>query len=74
MSQEQLKAIVSQAINDSVFRDLLISDPSKALAGYDLSDDERALLVGAQGKSFDELLLTLESRDSKGGGPPWRAS
>ena len=67
MSREQLEAAVSRAINDSAFRDLLASDLDAALADYDLSEDERALLANAQGKGLNEL-LSLDSRDTKGGG------
>jgi len=70
MSREQLKAVIGRAINDSAFRDLLIGDPESALAGYDLSDDERALLVNAQGKDLGELLVSLEPRVSKGPSHP----
>jgi len=70
MSQEQLKAVIGRAINDSAFRELLTSDPARALAEYDLSEDERALLTGAQGQDFGQLLMDLEARISKGGGPP----
>lgn len=67
MSSEQLEAVIGRAINDVAFRDLLASNPGSALAGYDLSDDERALLADAQGKDFDELLMGLEDRVSKTG-------
>jgi hypothetical protein len=70
MSQEQLKEIIGRAINDSAFRELLASDLDSALASYDLTDDERTLLVDAQGKDFNELLTNLEARISKGGPGP----
>ena len=68
MSREQLEAVIGRAISDSTFRDLLASDPGSALAGYDLSDDERALLTDAQSRDFNELLTSLDARISKGGG------
>ena len=70
MSREQLEAVVHRAINDRAFSDLLVNDPSRALSDYDLSDDEYALLANLQGKDFSELLISLEPRVSKGGGPP----
>ncbi len=70
MSREHLEAIVRRAINDSAFRELLTSDPDSALSGYDLSEEERELLANPQGADFNELLLNLEPRVSKGGGPP----
>jgi len=37
-----LDSVIERAINDAVFRAQLAKDPASALAGYDLSDDERA--------------------------------
>ncbi len=42
MSAEQLQAVVDRAIGDAAFRELLARDPRAALAGYDLTDEERA--------------------------------
>ena len=36
--------VLSRAARDPAFRDLLLSDPASALAGYNLSGDERAAL------------------------------
>jgi hypothetical protein len=42
MSAEQVQRVLDRAIDDPEFRDLLARDPAAALAGYDLSDEERA--------------------------------
>ena len=45
MTHAVLKEVIDRAVADEQFRSLLLTDPSKALAGYDLSDEERALLA-----------------------------
>lgn len=42
MSAEQVQAIVDRAIADAAFRELLARDTPTALAGYELTPDERA--------------------------------
>lgn len=42
MSADQLHEVLDRAMGDAVFRELLASDPASALAGYDLTDEERA--------------------------------
>ena len=44
MSQEILAQVVERASTDAAFRAQLRSDPEGALAGYDLTADERAAL------------------------------
>ena len=41
MSESARDAVLERAMADPVFRALLASDPITALAGYDLTDDER---------------------------------
>ena len=45
MSQEILATVVERALIDPSFRAQLQTDPYTALAGYDLSEDERSALV-----------------------------
>lgn len=42
MSAEQVQAVVDRAIEDAAFRELLARDSATALAGYDLTAEERA--------------------------------
>ncbi len=42
MSQKVLDEVLERAMNDAAFRALLARDPAKALAGYDLTPEERA--------------------------------
>lgn len=57
VSRETLEEILARAVEDDAFRVRLLSAPAQALAGYDLSVEEReAFLAG----SLRELLLTLD--------------
>lgn len=57
MSRETLEEILARAVEDDAFRLRLLSAPGEALAGYNLSIEERqAFLAG----SLRELLLTLD--------------
>jgi hypothetical protein len=42
VSQKALDAVLERAMNDAEFRARLAHEPAKALAGYDLTDEERA--------------------------------
>ncbi len=42
MSAAQLDEVLERAMIDAAFRELLSRDPASALAGYDLSEDERS--------------------------------
>ncbi len=66
MSHETLLEIVERAMNDAAFRKLLFSNPDKALAGYDLTDEERALLSDLNEGNFDEFAGKLDDRGTKG--------
>jgi hypothetical protein len=42
LSQKVLDEVLERAMNDAAFRALLARDPAKAVAGYDLTPEERA--------------------------------
>lgn len=60
MSQSARDAILERAMTDAAFRALLARDPATALAGYDLTDDERAAF-----QSGTARVERLEDRMSK---------
>ena len=60
MSAEQVQTILDRAIGDERFRDLLARDPATALAGYELTDEERARFGSGTAKAE-----RLDSRVSK---------
>lgn len=62
MSRETLEEILARAMEDDAFRTQMLTSPADALAGYDLSAEERhAFLAG----SLRELLLTLDHRSGR---------
>jgi hypothetical protein len=46
MSLQEVERVMQRALRDEAFRVLLREDPAAALAAYDLTPDERALLLG----------------------------
>ena len=60
MSAEHMGQILDRALSDKAFRDLLAKDPNTALAGYELTDEERQRFGGGTAK-----VERLEDRVSK---------
>ncbi|MCA9920745.1 MAG: Franean1_4349 family RiPP [Anaerolineales bacterium] len=63
---DALEQVVTKAVNDKTFRQLLLNDPQKALEGYDVTDEERKLLAALTEDTFDAFAGNLGSRDTKG--------
>ena len=63
MSQESLVQVVERASVDSVFRSQLRTDGQSALAGYDLSPEERAALLS--GDTSRVASLGVDARVTK---------
>ena len=66
MSDVVLKEIIDRAVSDDSFRKKLLSDPTSALKGYELTDAERELLSNLDEGSFDEFAGGLGDRTTKG--------
>jgi hypothetical protein len=65
MSTQSLQSVLSRAMVDADFADLLFSDPDRALAGFDLTADEIATLKGMGRTTVDQLAKALpEDRKS----------
>ena len=63
MSQEALAKVVERASTDAGFRSQLASNPESALAGYDLTAEERAaVLSGDAGQTGS---IGVDARISK---------
>ena len=69
MSQESLSKIVERASTDPAFRAQLQSNPESALAGYDLTAEERAALMSGDPGRMQGL--GVDARVSKMQQGPW---
>ncbi len=67
MSKQTVEAVIGKAIMDAEFRKALIADPEKALAGYDLTEQEKAALKALDSETLDSMGSSLDARISKGG-------
>jgi len=67
MSHKDVEQIVSRAVVDEQFRELLFTSPNEALTGHDLTADERQALQGLSREKFDNALGDLELRSVTGG-------
>jgi len=63
---EALEQVVSRAATDKKFRQLLLSDPAKALAEYEVTDDERKMLSELTEDTFDAFAGNLGGRQTQG--------
>lgn len=61
-----VKEIIDRAVKDEAFRNLLFTNPDAALAGYSLTDEDRALLSNLDESNFDEYAGALGDRTTKG--------
>ena len=60
MSQEAVQNLIGRAVMDKAFRELLFSDPNKALEGYDLSEEEVKALEELEAEEFEAISGELE--------------
>jgi hypothetical protein len=68
VSLENVQTIIGRAITEAEYRELLFSDPDKALEGYELTEEEAAGLKGLEREKFDAVASELEERISRAGG------
>ena len=62
MSAQSVESILSKAMSDSAFADALFANPENALAGFDLTAEEKAKFKGLTRAHFDAM--TPEERQS----------
>ena len=65
MSREAVQVVIGKAVTDSKFREALFANPDKALAGYNLTEDEKAALKNIDAESMEALAGGLDERISK---------
>lgn len=66
MSKSTVEQLVGKLLIDAAFRSAVITDPASTLAGYDLTDEERAAFTRIDTSSFDAAARYLDPRLSKG--------
>lgn len=67
MSAETVQEIIIKAVTDEEYRELLFSDPEKALEGIELTEEEADALKSLGREQFDAVLGELEERVSRAG-------
>jgi hypothetical protein len=67
MSHKAVEDIISRAVVDLEFRELLFSNPDQAIAGATLTDDEKTALQNMSREKFDASLGQLEELTVSGG-------
>jgi hypothetical protein len=55
MTTSEVIAVIERATNDDNFRELLFTNPEKALQGYDLTAGEKELFNDLDDEKFEEL-------------------
>jgi hypothetical protein len=68
MSQTIVEQIIGKMLLDREFRGLMTSNIEKALAGYDLTEDEIKGLKNLDMNDFHQTVTGLDQRVSKGQG------
>jgi hypothetical protein len=68
MSLESVQTIIGRVVTEPEYRELLFSDPDRALEGYELTEEEAEALKGLKREKFDAVASELEERISRWGG------
>lgn len=65
MSDREIQAVMGRCLLDGAYRELLFADPDRALAGYDLTTNERAALLGVDAEMLDACAEHLGAQMSR---------
>lgn len=71
MSASSVQAILSRAMSESSFADLLFNNPDQALAPYELTAEESATLKSMRRTDFDQWTSVLPEEPGAFG---WRSN
>lgn len=66
MSAQSVESILSRAMSDAAYGDLLFADPDRALADFELTAEETAKLKSLSRTEFNMLMSSPEERKSFG--------
>lgn len=65
MSKEAIQSVIGKALLEAEFRAALLADPDEALAGFDLTEAEKASLKSMDSETMEALAKDLERRTGK---------
>lgn len=74
VNSETIHALIGRAVMDKGFRDLLFTDPNRALEGYTLTRGELRLLRSFNRAAFEELARDLAGQLSRREGGKQKSS
>ena len=67
MSKQAIEAIIGRSMMDDEYRHQFFADPSRALAGYELTKEERAALLSVDAETLDAFAERLGVQLCNGG-------
>ncbi len=70
MLKDAVEAVIGKALLETDFREVLLADPDRVLAGFDLTRAEKARLLSMDSETMEYLSKTLEGRTRRRGKPP----
>ncbi len=62
MSKAVFESLIGKALVEAAFRQALLADPDQALAGFDLTEGEKARLKNMDVETMEALARALERR------------
>ena len=69
MSKQAMEAILGRTMLDDSYRHQFFADPIRALAGYELTKEERAALLSVDAETLDAFAERLGVQLGKRAGP-----
>lgn len=67
MSEKDVQFLIGRAVTDSAFRQLLFTDPKKAMQGYELTEEEIESIKRIEQEQFEDIAGELDERISRAG-------
>ena len=65
MSKQAMEAIRGRSVLDDSYRHQFFADPNRALAGYDLTKEERAALLSVDAETLDAFAGPVGGRRAR---------
>ena len=59
MSKRAMEAIIGRSLMDHAYRDLFFADPNQALAGYELTKEERTARLAVDSETLEAFAERL---------------